>query len=75
MNGKQISSATVLLLAGSGPAVAATGPSGDVMGIAGWVFCGYCALIVVAQTLKAIRRLLELSRVKPAQPAAEKVAP
>lgn len=58
-----------LVLASATPAGAADGIAGGFTGIFLWVFFGYCAIIIVAQTIAALRSLAESGRRQPATPA------
>lgn len=51
---KSISHAIALALSGASPALAAPGITEGFGGVFTWVFCGYCAIIIVAQACAAI---------------------
>jgi len=53
--------ALIATLAG-GPALAATGGREDHSSMVVWAFLGFCALIVIAQLLPAIRNARRLAR-------------
>ncbi len=65
MNFRTVIHTAILALIGSTPAMAA-GPGDDCVGVACWVFAGYCILILVPHAGRALRSLLHLGcAVKP----------
>lgn len=64
----RVSSVTLL---GASPALASTGITEGFDGVFLWVFCGYCALIVVVQTFAAIGSLIRKSGRESHQEAVE----
>ncbi len=59
-----------LVLEGASPALASTGITEGFGGVFTWVFCGYCAIIIVAQAGAAISSLLRQASKEPKQEAA-----
>lgn len=70
MNGL-ITTALVTVLATATPALASSDGTGGFTGVFMVVFLGYCAIIVVAQLLAALRALMEWANRKPAAAAPE----
>uniref|UniRef100_A0A831U3D8 Uncharacterized protein n=1 Tax=Geobacter metallireducens TaxID=28232 RepID=A0A831U3D8_GEOME len=68
---KSISHAIALTLSGASPALAAPGITEGFGGVFTWIFCGYCAIIVVAQACAAISSLMGQARKQPDQEAAD----
>lgn len=64
-----LAQAIALVLAGAAPASAANGITDGFSGVFLWVFCGYCAIIIVTQTIAALHSLAENSRHRPPAPA------
>lgn len=54
--------ASALVLATATPALASSGSKEGFSGVFIWVFLGYCAIIVVAQTAAAIRSLIGMAK-------------
>lgn len=61
MNAQAVAILT-LIPATATPALASTGFNEGFSGVFIWVFLGYCAIIVLAQTVAAIRALLGLTK-------------
>ena len=62
--------AFALVLLTASPALATPGITEGFGGVFTWVFCGYCAIIILAQAGAAISSLLGQTRKKPEQEAA-----
>jgi len=68
---KTVIHACALTLTGVSPALAAPGITEGFGGVFTWVFCGYCAIIIVAQAWAAISSLMQQSRKHPDREAAD----
>lgn len=68
---KIIVKASALVLGGASPAFASPGIAEGFGGVFLWIFCGYCAIIVVAQACAAISSLLGQTRKEPEQEAVD----
>lgn len=55
---KTMGCAFVLVLGATSPAIASPGITEGFGGVFTWIFCGYCAIIIVAQACAAISSLL-----------------
>lgn len=60
-----------LALGSASPALATPGITEGFGGVFTWVFCGYCAIIIVAQACAAIGSLMGQTRKEPEQEAAD----
>jgi hypothetical protein len=57
MRNRRIFAAAMPLLVGATPAWALPGAMEGFSGVVVWLFCGYCAIIVLAQAYAALRSL------------------
>lgn len=63
--------AFAFVLGGTSPALASPGITEGFGGVFTWIFCGYCAIIIVAQACAAIGSLLGRARKEPGQEVAD----
>ena len=61
----------VTVLAAATPALASSGITEGFTGVFTWVFLGYCAIIVVAQTIAAFRALIGWAARRPTAAGAD----
>lgn len=63
--------AFAFVMGGTSPALASPGITEGFGGVFTWIFCGYCAIIIVAQVCAAISSLLGQSEKNSEQEAAD----